>query len=288
MAMGPLKRIQRLGFIGGGNMAEAFIRALIRAKIAVPSSIFVSDVDPARLKALRNAYSGLATTRDNRQVFLACDAVIFSVKPQDLPWILSELSETGPSRSLRKKLVVSIAAGFPLRKIEAVLYPPLSEAGRKRLPIIRVMPNTPAQVLSGISGMSPNRYATRQDVRTTRKILSAMGWVLEFKEKDLDAVTALSGSGPAYVFYFIEVLTEAGVCAGLDKDAATTLTIQTFRGALDLLQERRESPAKLRREVTSPGGTTEAAFRVMDKGRVGPLLIEAVLAATRRSRELGR
>jgi len=287
MTSDTLRGIQRIGFIGGGNMGEAFIGALIRSKTVDPQSVLVSDKDPGRLKTLARIY-GVETTTENLQVFSACDAVILAVKPQQMHPVLSELAGSRDRRAQKKKLLISIAAGIPLKKIEALLYPPLSEARKKRLPIIRVMPNTPAQVLRGVSGMSPNRYATRQDIRATRKILSAIGCVLEFSEKDLDAVTALSGSGPAYVFYFIEALIEAGVRVGLSKEASAVLTMETFRGALALLEERGESPEVLRRKVTSPGGTTEAALGVMERGGVDDLIIEAVLAATERSKAISR
>jgi len=287
MTSDTLRGIQRIGFIGGGNMGEAFIGALIRSKTVDPQSVLVSDKDPGRLKTLARIY-GVETTTENLQVFSACAAVILAVKPQQMHPVLSELAGSRDRRAQKKKLLISIAAGIPLKKIEALLYPPLSEARKKRLPIIRVMPNTPSQVLRGVSGMSPNRYATRQDIRATRKILSAIGCVLEFSEKDLDAVTALSGSGPAYVFYFIEALIEAGVRVGLSKEASAVLTMETFRGALALLEERGESPEVLRRKVTSPGGTTEAALGVMERGGVDDLIIEAVLAATERSKAISR
>jgi len=278
-------RLLRIGFIGGGNMAEAFIGALIRSKTVPAYNIFVSDVNPRRLDLLRRTHR-VETTPDNHRVFSATDVTILAVKPQQMPPVLSELAGSRVATPRKKKRIISIAAGFPIRKIEACLYAPLSETGKKRLPVIRVMPNTPAQVLKGVSGMSPNRYATREDIRITRKILSSIGRVLEFPEKDLDAVTALSGSGPAYVFYFIESLCNAGLRLGLKKKDAAILTVETFRGALALLEERGESPEALRREVTSPGGTTEAALGVLEKGRVGHCIVEAVAAAKKRAQEL--
>jgi pyrroline-5-carboxylate reductase len=187
-----------------------------------------------------------------------------------------------------RKLFISIAAGIPIRKMEALLYAPLDEGMRKKLPIIRVMPNTPALVLAGMSGMSANANATPEDLETTRTILGALGKVMEFKEADLDAVTALSGSGPAYVFYFIESMIAGGLAAGLEPDASETLTLQTLEGALKLLRERKEPPEDLRRKVTSPGGTTEAALKVMESHQVKQNIVAAIVAAARRSQELSR
>ncbi len=287
MTLKILKPAQRMGFIGGGNMAEAFIGALIRSEAVDPSALLVSDVDTKRLKKLKKIYS-IETTTKNLRIFSECRVILFAVKPQQMDAVLSEIAEgLGPTHR-QKKLLISIAAGIPLNTLERRLYAPLSETGKKRLPIIRVMPNTPAQVLKGISGMSPNRYATRNDIVTTRKILSSIGCVMEFAEKDLDAVTALSGSGPAYVFYFIEAMIEGGTRIGLGKQAARRLTLETFRGALALLDEQAASPEELRRRVTSPGGTTEAALEVMEQGRVGHFIIKAIGAARRRAQALSR
>jgi pyrroline-5-carboxylate reductase len=164
----------------------------------------------------------------------------------------------------------------------------LDEAARKRLAIIRVMPNTPALVLEGMSGMTPNPNAGEQEIAITRKILEAMGRVVEFKEQDMDAVTALSGSGPAYVFYLIESMVAAGIHVGLNPEDAEVLSLQTMKGALKLMLEGNESPEQLRRKVTSPGGTTEAAFHVFEKHRVKQHIVDAIAAATRRSKELSQ
>ena len=182
--------------------------------------------------------------------------------------------------------MISIAAGFPLRKIEKSLYQKLNKQACQKLPIIRVMPNTPALVLAGMSGMSANRNATQEDVKTPRTILEAMGKVIEFKEESLDAVTALSASGPAYIFYLVESMIQAGINLGLKPDDAVLLSITTLRGAAKLLEESKESPESLRHKVTSPGGTTEAALKVLEQYDFKPGIIEAIAAATRRSKEL--
>jgi len=177
----------------------------------------------------------------------------------------------------------------------ALLYNSLDNDSIEKLPIIRVMPNTPALVLAGMSGMSANKYTKAEDLNTIKIILEAIGKVIEFQEEDLDAeeedldaVTALSGSGPAYVFYIAEAMIEGGIKVGLEPDKAAMLTVATIQGALKLMEESNESPEILRRKVTSPGGTTEAAFKVLEKNRVKQNVIEAIKAATIRSKELSR
>ncbi len=275
----------KIGFIGAGNMGEAFIGALIRSGLSAPAAIYVSDVLPERLAALKQAY-GVSVMTDNAELFAACDVIVLAVKPQQMPPVLTELARRGAPTV--RKLIISIAAGIPIGKFEAALYAPLSEKEQAQLPIVRVMPNTPALVRAGISGMSPNRHATPDDVRLTRSILGALGQVVEFKEKDLDAVTALSGSGPAYVFYLIEAMIAGGIANGLSPDDAGVLTLATVKGAVKLMEERREPAAELRRKVTSPGGTTEAALNWLEQHQVKDNIVAAIGAATRRSQELSR
>jgi len=276
---------RRIGVIGAGNMGEAFVGAILRAGISDPSMIFVSDINKERLDILVKRH-GIKTIDDNTALFSECGVVILAVKPQQMDLLLSEIAVQKGYHISDRKVVISIAAGITLKKLEDLLYSPLKENSKKKLPIIRVMPNTPALVLSGMSGMSSNRYATADDVKMAREILSSMGKVIEFKEDELDAVTALSGSGPAYVFYLVESMIQAGINIGLDPDDAAILTLTTLKGALKLMEERNESPERLRQQVTSPGGTTEAAFKVLEKNGVKQSLIEAVKAARRRSKEL--
>lgn len=276
---------KKIGIIGGGSMGEAFIGALVRSGISDPSRIWVSDVAPNRLEHLRETYF-ISVTHHNYELFTECNPVIIAVKPQHMGSLLAEISRQKTYRISERKLVISIAAGIPIQKIENFLYPPLKEASRKQLPIIRVMPNTPALVLSGISGISPNRYATDEDMVLARNILSAMGAVVDFDENDLDAVTALSGSGPAYVFYLIESMIAAGIAMDLDPEDAKILTMGTLKGALALLEEREETPESLRRQVTSPGGTTEAALKVLESHGVKQSVIDAILSARDRAKVL--
>ncbi len=282
-----MKFNRKIGLIGAGNMGEAFVGAILRAGISDPSMIFVSDINKERLDILDKCY-GIKTIDDNSTLFSECGVVILAVKPQQMDLLLSEIAGQKGYHISDRKIVISIAAGITIKKIENFLYSPLNENSKKKLPIIRVMPNTPALVLSGMSGMSSNRYATADDVKIARTILSAMGKVIEFKEDELDAVTALSGSGPAYVFYLVESMIQAGIYAGLDPNDAAILTLTTLKGALALMEERNESPERLRQQVTSPGGTTEAAFKVLEKNGVKQSIIKAIEAATKRSKELSQ
>jgi len=280
-----LKR--KIGFIGGGNMAEAMAGALIRAGVSAAANLMISDVSPERLDYLKKAY-GVSTVTNNRDVFLNNDVVILAVKPQVIDAVLTPLAKLAAesSGSAARKLIISIAAGVPIRKIENRLYAGLDGPAAGRLPLIRVMPNTPALVMTGMSGMSGNAHVTAEDKTVAMTILEAIGKVLEFKEEDLDAVTAVSGSGPAYLFYLVEAMIAAGVSLGLSQAEASTLTLQTVKGAVKLLEETGESPETLRRKVTSPGGTTEAALKVMETQKMKDHLIAALTAACRRAHEL--
>lgn len=275
-----------IGFIGAGTMGEAMISAVIQVGVFAPSAITASDVSPDRLDALKRLYN-IKTTEDNFELFSACDIVILAVKPHHVVSILSGIAAGRGYRIINRKLVISIAAGIPITKIEACLYPSLDVASRSLLPIIRVMPNTPSLVLAGMSGMSPNSHATQDDLATAEKILKAMGNVIVFKEADLDAVTAVSGSGPAYVFYYIESMIEAGIKAGLSSADAAELVLTTIKGAVKLLEDRGDSPEHLRRLVTTPGGTTEAALKVLETRHFKQAIVDAIAAAAEKAREIG-
>ena len=274
-----------IGFIGAGNMGEAFIGAVIQSGLLPAAKISVADVDAGRLDYLNKKY-GVTVLNDNGALFQSCRMVVLAVKPQQMPAVLKDVSGRRGYRLPERKLVISIAAGFPIRKMEEILYSPLNAEDVRNLPIIRVMPNTPALVLSAVSGMSPNRFVTEEDTRTARTLLEAVGDVIEFEEEALDAVTALSGSGPAYIFYLVESMTEAGIQMGLAPGAAASLAAGTLRGAAKLLEASGEPPEELRRKVTSPGGTTAAAIDVFEKKGLKSIIVEAIAAATRRAQEL--
>ncbi|MBW1858695.1 MAG: pyrroline-5-carboxylate reductase [Deltaproteobacteria bacterium] len=278
---------KKIGFIGAGNMGEAMIKGLIRSGLCEPKEIWASDVRDARLRQLKDSY-GINITAQNAEAFDEVDIVILAVKPQHMDEVLQGFASSFPQTIKGVKLIMSIAAGFTMEQIEGHLYPPLDENSKGLLPVVRVMPNTPALVLAGMAGMSGNRFAKETDLNQARTIMEAVGKVITFEEEDLDAVTALSGSGPAYVYYFIESLVEAGAELGLRPSHALNLTIETIKGAAILLQETGEPVASLRKKVTSKGGTTEAALNVLERNRVKEHLIEAVRAAARRSKELSR
>ena len=273
-----------IGIIGGGNMGEALIAGMLKAELFLKKDIFVSDINSDRLQLLQDVY-GINTSIDNRIIFRQSEIIILAVKPQLIHDVLTEFAQFQQEK-LEHRLLISIAAGVTLGKMEACLYAQGNEAFCKNIPLIRVMPNTPALVQSGISGMSPNQYADDNDIKKCKAILTAVGSVLEFKEKDLDAVTALSGSGPAYVFYLMEAMLEGGLKAGLDHKKAKILTLKTIEGAAKLILQRDETPQELRRKVTSPGGTTAAALEVLQSAKVKDSIITAILAATERSAEL--
>jgi pyrroline-5-carboxylate reductase len=275
----------KIGFVGGGNMGEAIIGALVQSEIFDAEMIVASDIRPESLEALHRKY-GIAVQTDNIALFADCDIIVLAVKPQSMVSVLSEIAGDEHYGVVSKKLVISIAAGITIGKIESLLYSKLDDKDRKKLPIVRVMPNTPALVLSAMSGMSANNNCTDEDIHIARTILGAMGKVLECEEAHLDAVTAISGSGPAYVFYFMESMIQAGVELGLDPSAAVSLTTQTFKGAVALFEESGESAGVLRRKVTSPGGTTEAALRVFEDIDVKKNIIRGIHSAWNRSKEL--
>ncbi len=283
-----MKKIEKkLGFIGAGNMGEALIGAVIKSGLFEPSAILASDSNRQRLEFLSAEYD-IRVTDDNLGLFLENDIIVLAVKPQQVAQVISDITAQKAFDVINRKLVISIAAGITIKKIETLLYEPLDESKRAKLPVIRVMPNTPALVLKGMSGLSPNRYVSREEMIIAGTILEAAGTALEFKEELLDAVTALSGSGPAYVFYLLESMIQGGLDVGLSQEDSRTLSIATLKGALALLEELKESPESLRKKVTSPGGTTEAALNVMEAGAVKQIIIKAIAAAARRSKELGK
>ncbi len=277
----------KIGFIGGGNMAEAIAGALIRTGFCPPSRLLASDISPERLEYLKKTYD-INTLTDNKELVMTCDVVVLAIKPQVMEAVLLPLAELihdiGDPEF--RRLFISVAAGIPLERLEKGLYARIDEKTASRLPIVRVMPNTPALVMAGMSGVSVNRYVTSDDKALAMDMLAATGKVLEFDESLLNAVTAVSGSGPAYVFYLVESMIKAGVALGLSETDASTLTLQTVKGALKLLEEGAVSPAELRRRVTSPGGTTEAAIAVMEKENVQKHIITALTAACRRAQDL--
>ncbi len=261
-----------IGFIGAGNMAEALIKG-IKVKGQGSKDIFTSEPRENRRKYLEQTYS-IKTTPDNKEVASSCNIIILAVKPQNIAAVLDEISDLVTD----EKTVVSIAAGITLSYLQSKL---------KTKKLIRVMPNTPALVQEGMSVLSLCECFSDKDIAAVREIFMSIGKVLTLPEKYMNAVTALSGSGPAFIALFIEGMIEGGVKMGLDMDNASELVIQTLIGTAKLL-DTGMPPAKLREMVTSPGGTTAAGLKVFDENGLKGIVIEALQAAQKRAEELGR
>jgi len=263
----------KTGFIGGGNMAEALVRGIRGKGQGVRDDILVSEPREERREYLEKNY-GIKTTSSNKEVVSSCDIVILAVKPQNIEAVLDEIS---PSVE-EEKTVVSIAAGVTLGYLSSRLR-------TKRL--VRVMPNTPALVQKGMTVMSLCECFSDADMAAVREIFMSIGELIVLPEKYMDAVTAVSGSGPAFIALFIESMAEAGVNLGLNEDSALTLAVQTAVGAARLL-ETGMPPSRLREMVTSPGGTTAAGLGVFQKKGLKDMVLAALTAAKKRSEELGR
>ena len=263
-----------IGFIGGGNMAEALIRGLLAGGFPA-IGLTAAEPDKERRTFLAERY-GVAVTADNRSVVAGNDIIILAIKPQVASKVLKE---TGAGVS-SGKLIISIMAGIGTDAIEADC-----PAGTR---VIRVMPNTPALVLDAASAIASGKSATAEDSALCRSIFELVGKCWQVDEKLMDAVTGLSGSGPAYVLTFIEALSDAGVKNGLPRDVALGLAAQTVFGSARLLLETGEHPALLREKVTSPGGTTIAGLHALEQESFRGTVINAVDAATARSKELGK
>ncbi len=270
---------RRIGFIGGGAMAEALIGGL-RGPDAADVDITVAEPDPARRKHLETKL-GLTTTADNAEAVAGRDAVVIAVKPGVVGGVLESLADGMEPAALNHPLWISIAAGVTISAMERALG-----SGAR---IVRAMPNTPALVHCGATAFVGNARAKRTDRDLARQMFLSVGTAWEAPNEGLlDAVTGLSGSGPAYVFVFLEALADAGVRAGLPREAANALAAQTAYGAAKLVLETGRHPASLKDQVTSPGGTTIAGLERLEAGGFRAALYEAVQAATARSKELGQ
>ncbi len=262
-----------IGFIGGGNMAEALIKGMIQDSRFKIQDIFVSEPREERRKYLEQSY-GIKTTSSNKDVASSCNIIILAVKPQNMEIVLDEIAEV----IAEDKTVVSIAASITLSYLQSKL---------KTKKLVRVMPNTPAIVQEGMSVISLCECFTDKDIATVREIFMSVGKVLILPEKYMNAVTALSGSGPAFIAFFIEALIEAGIKMGLKKDNVYELAIQTLIGTSKLV-ETGMPPEKLREMVTSPGGTTAAGLKALDEKGFKDIVADAIEASTNRAKELGK
>jgi pyrroline-5-carboxylate reductase len=256
-------------------MGEALLSRLLDRGLYAPDTLLVCDRAADRLAALQQQYQVQVSTHNAEA--LAADVVILAVKPQALTAVVAALNE---ANSLKKEsLIISILAGVPLARLAAA-FP--------QNPVIRTMPNTPATVGAGMTAIAPGPHVTAAHLETAKRIFTAVGEVVDIPENLMDAVTGLSGSGPAFVALFIEALADGGVQAGLPRAIASQLALQTVLGTAQLLQESQLHPAQLKDRVTSPGGTTIAGVATLENKGLRAAAIEAVYAASLRSRELGQ
>lgn len=261
----------KTAIFGAGVMGEALLAGLLRGRWS-PADLIITEKRPDRAQQLRQRHG--VDVVGNVDAAKAATTLIIVVKPQDLTSLLDEISADVASDAL----VVSLAAGITTDTIERCL-----PAG---VAVVRVMPNTPALVDQGISAISPGRHCDDEHLRRAEELLGAVGKVVRVPESQQDAVTAISGSGPAYLFYVVEAMIEAGVLLGLSRALATELTVQTVFGAATMLRETGQHPSVLRENVTSPAGTTVAALRQLDDHRVRAAFLTAMEAARDRSRAL--
>lgn len=269
-----MTQTQRVGFIGTGRMATSLATGLRSAGLVDGSSLFGTDVIAAASKNFQEATGG-QTVKTLAELAQNADVVFLSVKPQHMSGVLSELA----THITDSHLIVSIAAGVPLRTMASAL-------GQERR-LVRVMPNTPCLVGAGASAFAMGDNAKSEDAELVKSLLETVGIAVEVPENLLDAVTGLSGSGPAYVYQIIEALSDGGVRMGLPRAIATQLAAQTLLGAARMVLETGEHPGVLKDAVTSPGGTTIAGLHTLERGGVRASLMNAVEAATKRSQELG-
>lgn len=268
-------RDKKICIIGTGNMGEALIDGLIDSGSSKPENVVCTDIRREKLDAIKAKYK-VRTATDNSEAVAASEIIVYAVKPQIMAAVLKETVD----QLDMSKLVISIAAGVPLDAIESCL--------KKDLRLIRVMPNIAASVKEAASAVAAGKHATEEDVKLAMAIFNSVGKSIFLKENYLmDAITGLSGSGPAYIFLIVEALADAGVKVGLSRQESLFLSTQTILGAAKMLMETREHPGQLKDRVTSPGGTAIAGLATLEEGGLRTTLINAVEVATNRSRELG-
>jgi pyrroline-5-carboxylate reductase len=265
--------MQGLALLGGGRMGEALLSGLLDAGYE-PDGLAVAEVDADRRRELEERFKGVRVVPSAAWAVADAEIVVVAVKPQDVGSVL----EQAATSLAQDTLVISIAAGVKIATVEAAV------PGR---PVVRAMPNTPALVRRAATAIAGGRHATPAHLETAERVLGAVGIVVQVPEQHLDAVTGLSGSGPAYVFLVAEALIEAGVLAGLPRPTADALVRETMLGAAQLLANGDDSPEALRAAVTSPGGTTAAGLHALEQRGVRAAFLDAVRAATERSRQLG-
>jgi pyrroline-5-carboxylate reductase len=264
-----------LAFLGGGNMSDALIAGLLQAGTARPEQIIATDILPDRRDHLKSRYR-IKTTPDNREAAGLANILILSVEPQVLDEVLEEIEPAVQADCL----ILSVAAGYPIARVASHL--------KAVTRIVRAMPNTPSTVREAVTALTFTHGLSEDDRNIARTVFESVGKVVVVEERLMDAVTGLSGSGPAYVYVMIEALADGGVKMGLPRQVAELLAAQTVLGAARMLIESGDSPGRLKDRVASPGGTTMAGLYQLEKGRLRATLISAVEAAAKRSAELGK
>lgn len=269
-----MDQIIKFGFIGAGNMAEALVSGMLNGGLAQPSAIRVTDVSSLRLRHFQDTYS-VTSCPENVALAQWSNVIVLCVKPQTMDQVLSEIR----AKLSSGQLVISVAAGYPIKRIQDHLG--------KDVAIVRAMPNTPAVIRLGVTAIASGHGLDSRQIQLAQEIFEAVGNTVMVEESLMDAVTGLSGSGPAYVYLMIEALADAGVRVGLPRTTAHVLATQTVLGAAKMVEVSGEHPAVLKDRVTSPGGTTIAGLRELEAGGLRATVIKAVEAATNRSAELG-
>jgi pyrroline-5-carboxylate reductase len=265
----------KVGFVGAGNMAEAICRSLIQEAFYKPTTLAAFDPSEERRKRFGDEL-GVYINKDNAELVERSENILLAVKPQVMEKALSEIKPAiGPGQT-----VISIAAGISTHYIETTLD--------RSVPVIRVMPNTPLMVGTGTVALCKGKYATDAHLEFARSLFASSAVTLIVDESQIDAVTAVSGSGPAYFFYLVEAMAQAGVELGLCREDALKLSANTALGSAKMMMQLPDSPEVLRKKVTSPAGTTEAAIKVMDQANMKQTIVEALHAAAKRSKELGK
>jgi len=274
MANSKFYRQLKVGVIGCGNMGSSIVRGIAGSAI-YPQNIHVADPDSKKLKALKKDHN-IRLAKSNRQIATLCDVVILAIKPQIMEFILDEISQCTPKGTL----VVSVAAGVPLAKLQKVF--------REKVPVIRVMPNIPAVLGVGVSAYSLGTFAGSKHKQIIEMLLKSIGTTVEVKEQLMNVVTAVSGSGPAYYFLLAEKMIEAAYGLGMKSQIAKRLVYQTALGSARIMLEESEDPDVLIQRVASKGGTTEAALKVLHRKGFGKLISDAISAAAKKSEELSK
>lgn len=268
--------IQNISFLGAGSIAEAIIGGLLHANVVKGEQITVSNrSNEARLQELHNKY-GVKGTHNKKELLTNTNILFLAIKPKDVAEALTPFKEDIHNNLL----IISLLAGVSTHSIRDLL--------EKDIPIIRAMPNTSAAILKSATAISPSKHATKEHIQTAIALFETIGLVSVVEEEDMHAVTALSGSGPAYIYYVVEAMEEAAKKIGLKEDVAKSLILQTMIGAAEMLKASEKHPSILRKEITSPGGTTEAGIEVLQEHQFQQALISCITQAAQRSHNLGK